>query len=105
MAVRSGRLEKRIQRKIAVEISALQHPPSTECVSTENVSPLGVRVVMQRPLEQHQRFMIRSLAGEQKTIARVVYCERLKDGRFAVGMQFLGSTEKWPIDLTGKPIW
>ena len=85
-----------------MEISALQHPPSTERVSTENVSPVGVRVVMRRPLEQDQRFMIRSPAGEQKTIARVVYCQRLKDGRFAVGMQFLGKTVNWPID---KPIW
>ena len=87
-----------------MEISALQHPPSTERVSTENVSPLGVRVVMQRPSEQDQRLMIRSLAGEPKTIARVVYCQRLKDGRFAVGMQFLGTTVNWPSGLTGKPI-
>lgn len=88
-----------------MEISALQHPPSTERVSTENVSPLGVRVVTQRPLECDQRFIIHSLAGAQKTIGRVVYCQRLKDGQFAVGMQFLGKTVNWPVDLTSKPIW
>jgi len=101
MPVRSGRLEKRTQRAITVEISTLQHPPVIERASTENVSPLGLRLLTQRPLEQDARLMIRSLQGEHRAVARVVYCQRLADGRFGVGMQFLGANVNWPKELTG----
>ena len=95
MPVRSGRLEKRIQRAIPVEISTLQHPPAAERATTENVSPMGVRLLTQRPMERDARLMIRSLVGEQRSVARVVYCQRLPDGGFGVGMQFLGATVNW----------
>ena len=38
MAVRSGRLEKRIQLSLAVQISNLYDPSSTERTTTESVS-------------------------------------------------------------------
>ena len=104
MPVRSGRLEKRIQRVIPVEISTLQDPRITERVSTENISPLGARIVTQRSIEQNARLLIRSLAGTQRTAARVVYCQRMPDGRFSVGMQFLGVRVNWPSDPGGPPI-
>ena len=97
MPVRSGRLAKRIQQAIPVEISTLQHPPKTERSSTENVSSLGLRVVTQRPMEQNERLMIRSLVGDQRAVGRVVYCQHLSDGRFGVGMQFLGAVVNWPF--------
>jgi len=99
--VRSGRLEKRIQRAIPVEISALQHPPLIERASTENVSPLGVRLLTKQPMERDARLIIRSLVGDQKTVARVVYCQRLADGRFGVGMQFLGASVNWSKEWIG----
>ena len=104
MPVRSGRLEKRIQRVVPVEISTLQDPRITERVSTENISPLGARIVTQRSIEQNARLLIRSLAGNQRTAARVVYCQRMPDGRFSVGMQFLGVRVNWPSDPGGPPI-
>lgn len=97
MPVRSGRLAKRIQEAIPVEISSLQHPPKTQRASTENVSSLGLRVLTERPVERDERLIIRSLVGNQRTIARVVYCQLLSDGRFGVGMQFLGAVVNWPI--------
>jgi hypothetical protein len=33
---------------------------------------------------------VRSLAGGLQTLARVVYCQELPSGRFAVGLQFVG---------------
>jgi hypothetical protein len=46
--------------------------------------------------------MIRSVMGDLPTLARVVYCERLPDGHFAVGLQFQGISVKWPKDsMTG----
>jgi hypothetical protein len=101
MPARSGRLAKRIQKSMPVEISTFQHPPKTERATTENVSSLGVRVLTDRPLEQNERLMIRPLLEGQQNVARVVYCERLLGGRFGVGMQFLGAGVNWPNDSTG----
>jgi hypothetical protein len=101
MPVRSGRLEKRIRLAIPVEISTSQDPSATERTSTENVSSFGARVLTQQPKELNQRLMIRSLRGDVRSVARVVYCQRLSDGRFGIGMQFLGAGAKWRGDSTG----
>jgi hypothetical protein len=44
----------------------------------------------------NERLMINSLAGDLRTLARVVYCQRLPDGRFGVGLQFQGLSVDWP---------
>lgn len=98
MPAGSGRLEKRIRLAVAVEISNLQDPSATERTSTENLCSLGVRVLTRRPKKLNERLMIRSLEGSLRTLARVVYCQRLADGRFGVGMQFLGAGTKWGDD-------
>ena len=99
MPLRSGRHEKRINRAIPVEISTLKGLSATECASTENVCSLGVRVLTERPKKPDERLMVRSLVGQVRAVARVVYCQRLSDGRFGVGMQFLGIGGGWRPDL------
>lgn len=102
MPVRSGRLEKRIRLAVPVEISSLQDPSATERTTTENVCSLGVRILTQRAKELNERLMISSLVGDLRTLARVVYCRRLPDGRFGVGVQFQGVALNWPkISLSG----
>lgn len=103
MPMRSGRIEKRIQLAVPVEISTIQNPSATERTSTENVCSLGVRVLTQRPKEQNERLLVRSSIGDLRTLARVVYCQRLSDGRFGVGMQFLGTAVRWPKDPRFAP--
>lgn len=98
MPARSGRLAKRIQKSIPVEIFTLQRLPKTERASTENVSSLGVRVLTNNPMQQNERLMIRPILGGQRTMARVVYCQRLFGGRFGIGMQFLGPGINWSND-------
>jgi len=88
MAVRSGRLEKRIQLSLPVQISNLYDPSRTERTTTENVCSLGMRVLTQKARELDERLMISSMVGDMRGIARVVYCQRLPDGRFGVGIQF-----------------
>lgn len=101
MPVRSGRLEKRIPLAVPVEIAALRDPSAAERASTENLCSLGVRVLAQQPKELNERLIIRSLVGDVRTLARVVYCQRLGDGRFGIGMQFLGNGAGWRVDLMG----
>ena len=96
MPPKSGRLEKRIPVVAPVQITSLVDPAGTERTTTENVCSLGMRILTQRARELNERLMIKSPVGELRTIARVVYCQRLPDGRFAVGLQFQGAAVRWP---------
>ena len=98
MPVRSGRLEKRIRLAVPLQISSVLDPATTERTTSENVCSLGMRVLTQRVREQNDRLMVSSVMGNLRTLARVVYCQRLPDGRFAVGLQFQGISIKWPRD-------
>jgi hypothetical protein len=102
MPVRSGRLEKRIRLAVPVEIARLQYPSSNERTTTENVCSLGIRVLTQHAVELNERLMIRSLVGDLRTVARVVYCQRLPDGHFGVGLQFHGEGVNWPSTFEGS---
>jgi hypothetical protein len=95
MAVRSGRLEKRIQLSLPVQVSSLYDPSRTERTTTENVCSLGMRLLTQKARELNERLMISSLVGDMRALARVVYCHRLPDGRFEVGIQFQGQSVNW----------
>ena len=95
MPLRSGRLEKRIRLEIPVQISRPEDPSATERTTTENVCTLGVRVLTRAARQLDERLMINSLAGDLRTMARVVYCQRLPDGRFGVGLQFNTHVAKW----------
>ncbi len=81
MPTRSGRLEKRVQLTVPVQISSIRDPAATERTTTENVCSLGVRILTQRAKEMNERLMIRSLMGDLRTLARVVYCQRLPDAK------------------------
>jgi Lon protease-like protein len=54
-----------------------------------------MRVVTQKARELNQR-LISSLVGDLRALARVVYCQRLPDGRYGVGIQFQGQSINWP---------
>ena len=96
MGERSGRLEKRIPLAVPVEISSLLDQARTERTITENVSPLGIRILTERPRDLNDRLIISSLVGNLRSLARVVYCQRLPDGRFALGLQFQRGEDNWP---------
>ena len=98
MPERSGRLEKRIRLAVPVQISSVLDPAATERTTTENFCSLGMRILTQRARQLNERIWIRSLDVDLRTLARVVYCQRLPDGRFAVGLQFQGVAVSWPKD-------
>ena len=66
-----------------------------EQAMTVNVSSQGARVVTRRrwPLDEEPRLAWSS--GEFRTHAKVVYCERLADGHFCVGLKFLSARLDW----------
>ncbi len=96
MSPTEGRIEKRIRLSIPLEFSKLRDPNGTERTVTENVCSIGARVLTRWAMEPNERLMVRFLELNLRTQARVVYCQRLPDGRFGLGLQFEGiSMSKW----------
>ena len=95
MPARSGRLEKRIPLAVPLQISSVLDPAAAEHTTTENVCSLGMRVLTQHARELNERLMISSLMGDLRAFARVVYCQRLPNGHFAVGLQFQRQAVDW----------
>src|SRR5260370_14776273 len=96
MPARSGRLEKRIRLAVPVQISSLLDPATTERTATENVCSLGIRILTQRARDSNEQLMISSLVNDLRTLARVIYCQRLPDGRFGVRVRFQGTPTNSP---------
>lgn len=94
MPAKSGRLEKRIPLAVPVEISTPRDPSGVEHTFTQDVCSTGARVLTQRPKEKNESLVVRVLEGSLRTQARVVYCQRLPSGRFAVGLHFEGMRVK-----------
>ena len=95
MPLGSGRLEKRIEVSIPLQISTILDPDAAEQTTTENVCSLGMRILTGHARQLNERLMITSLRDNMRRLARVVYCQRLPDGHFAVGLQFQGNAVKW----------
>lgn len=66
MPIRSGRLDKRARVAMPVWISSPEEPAAIERTSTENVSSLGIRVLLRRAREMNERLSIKSVDGTCK---------------------------------------
>lgn len=95
MPARTGRLEKRIHIEVPLRLLMLRNPGGIEKTITQNVSSHGVRVLTSRPLQPQERLVATTADGEIRMHARVVYCQGLPDGHFAVGLQFHEGYVNW----------
>jgi hypothetical protein len=83
-----GRMEKRVRVSIPLELAEMHDAASAESTKTENICSFGVRVITQRPRKPNEQLYVTSSVGGLKMKARVVYSEALRNGKFAVGLQF-----------------
>jgi hypothetical protein len=90
-----GRLEKRTRLAVPLRISSPKEPSAGEPSTTENICSLGLRLLVRHARELNERLLIKSVDGELQAAARVVYCERLLDGRFALGVEFRDEVTNW----------
>jgi hypothetical protein len=86
MSMPSGRSEKRTQVELAVVLFSLNERPVKETALTENVSPRGLRAITKRRWQSGTRLAVTFDEETTPGQARVVYCERLANKRFAVGL-------------------
>ena len=98
MQVTSSRFEGRSRTSVAVELSSLSKPPVFEITSTENISDHGARVLTKSIWQSCEPMCVKSLQGDLRSQARVVYCETLDENKFAVGVELVsprGSWKRW----------
>ncbi len=89
------RVESRTPAKIVVDLSSLDvRTPAQEGV-TENVSARGARVVTSKAWQPNERLNVRSLLGNFRSRGRVVYCQTLGNGTFAIGLQLFAAVGDW----------
>jgi hypothetical protein len=88
MPVPTGRFEKRIAMAVTVDIRLEgEEMPKEVKTRTENVSPRGARVLMDREWRPGQRVLVAFLEEGIQSQAQIVYCQRLQGTKFAVGLE------------------
>lgn len=95
MSVQPGRFYKRIRLTVAIKLFYAGQAETSEDAVTENVSPLGARVLVKTPKEPDTLMLVKSPAPRFRVSARVVYCEPLPSGEFGVGLQLQGQSLNW----------
>jgi hypothetical protein len=91
----NGRSEKRIAKVVSVEVCLPAAPKLDERLLTENVSAHGARVLMERKLQPGQLVLLSSPGESAWSQARIVYCQHVSPGRFAVGLELAVRMEPW----------
>lgn len=91
----NGRSEKRIARTLTVEVCLQDEARLNERTMTENVSAHGARVVMEQKLQPGQRVLVSLPKEGVRAQARIIYCQRVSERSFAVGLELSGRVEVW----------
>jgi len=95
MGVSTGRTQKRIAKEVVAELARPSTSPTKETAISQNVSSRGVRLATERDWHAGDRVLLSSPELGFHGQARVVYCQRLDNERFAVGLEFLPSLGEW----------
>jgi hypothetical protein len=104
MRVPSGRTEKRSPWAVPVELSRLDLSLPAETTVTENISPRGARVVSKQQWQEGDRVLLKTLEGDLRWQAKVVYCEILPSNAFAFGLKLLTALDRWERGINGRAI-
>jgi len=91
----NGRSEKRIARTVNVEIRLPGGPVLKERTSTENVSAHGARLFIKQRLKPGLAIVLSSPTEGVGCEAQIIYCQRISENRFAVGLELRGRVEAW----------
>src|SRR5258708_17654968 len=89
-----GRSEGRIPKRLAAELSRADESVPKEMTFTENVSPRGVRVQHWQP---GTRVLLTFPQNGIRSQGRIVYCERVESGKFALGLELAWQVQRWQM--------
>jgi hypothetical protein len=92
-----GRSERRIPKRLAAELSRADESVPKEMTFTENLSPRGVRVTTAQRWQPGTRALVTFLRDGIRSQGRIVYCERVESGRFALGLELPWQVQRWQM--------
>ncbi|HEX2714184.1 MAG TPA: PilZ domain-containing protein [Candidatus Acidoferrales bacterium] len=92
----TGRFERRIAKTEVVELLHVGESPIAKVEAiTENVSSEGARVITDSICAPGKLVRLDAPEEHLKLLARVVYCQRLEERKYAVGLKLNVRVEKW----------
>ena len=89
MSLPTGRSDRRIPKEVAVELARPDASQVKETAIAQNVSARGMRVATEHVWRPGDSVVLTSPGSSVRTWARVVYCQRIENNRFAVGLELL----------------
>jgi len=95
MTAPNGRSDRRIAKEVAVELARPDASQLKEMAVAQNVSARGMRVATEAVWLPRDFVLLSSPEFGVRTYARVVYCQRTENNRFAVGLELLASLGEW----------
>jgi PilZ domain len=95
-----GRMEKRLPIVVVVRLAQAEPacPENEERTFTDNVSSGGARVFSTRPWQPGDAIRV-TPRQEDSASGSVVYCQKLDDGRFVIGVEFQERPVTWSVLL------
>jgi hypothetical protein len=94
MALPSGRSDKRIKNQAVVELALAGASELREAAIAQNASARGMRVATEQIWKPGDTVLLSTPESGLRTQARVVYCQRLENNKFAVGLELLAPLQK-----------
>jgi hypothetical protein len=93
MLLPTGRSYKRIRKEVPVEIESADPSKSKGKGISENISPRGIRVAAEQVWRPGDNVIVHFWLAGEPMHARVVYCQKLENEKFAIGMELVESQE------------
>jgi len=90
-------MEKRLPIIVVVRLSRTRNLPSREeeRTYTDNISARGVRLFSRYFWQPGEQVQVTPLNEESPMLGEVVYCQRLDDDHFGVGVKFQERPVAW----------
>ena len=92
MRVQSGRVEHRMAATLAGRLESAELPISSENIMITNISSHGARIITHRHWQAHDRATLVEVTGDFHLDGEVIYCRRLRDDAYVIGLRFARST-------------
>ena len=91
----TGRSDRRITKEVAVELARPDDPQLKDTAMAQNVSARGMGIATEDVWLPGDSVLLSSPESGVSTQARVVYCQRMENNSFAVGLELLAPLGEW----------
>jgi len=95
MTAPNGRSDRRTTKEVAMELARPDASQLREMAIAQNVSARGMRVATENVWLPGDLVLLSSTESGVSAQARVVYCQRMENDSFAVGLELLAPLGEW----------